>query len=157
MSQVASTGTRIPFRIMSKCSFAVTTAIAIRFHIPNSYIFDRFVHLSPSLKCIPFTIRALIRSNLCPPLDIRQFQYHNRRDEILGYWLRSPISYKKLISLTVFKPKAFVSFTASCFNTISFLSFTWKHGKIMIGHSLLNQPVATYSPKSRGGRDIKYL
>jgi len=87
---------------MTKGSLAVATLISIHLYLPDMHILDWFAELSPTLKGSPFAIWTTLRSFFPFPLDIRQFQDHNRHDRLLvsGDLLQPP-SYKKLVSLSI--------------------------------------------------------
>jgi hypothetical protein len=77
----------IPRWIMSKSSFTTTTTKPIDLYISDSHIFDWLADFAPALKDGTITIRAFPGSLFRFLLDIRQFQNHNRHDELLEDWL----------------------------------------------------------------------
>jgi hypothetical protein len=65
------------------------------------HIFDWFADPPPTLEGFALTVATALWAFFRFVLDIRQFQDHNRHDELLQDWLSSSISYKKLVSLSI--------------------------------------------------------
>jgi hypothetical protein len=87
---------------MSKGAMAMTTLIPIYLHLPDMHIFDWFPDPPPSLEGFALTVGTVLWAFFSFPLDIRQFQDHNRHGELLvpGDLPQSP-SYKKLVLLSI--------------------------------------------------------